>query len=122
MRAGQCGQQVAAGHRIFQHRRSAANPGRVDKKFRLQDHTLKFGSLTMTRGKAFAIKTTNASPSTVNSSTINSVPVYKSWVHLQGRTFLIEEVPLAHLAAALDALPLTCLLYTSDAAADLLCV
>jgi len=61
----------------------------------------------MTRGKAFAIKTTNASPSTVNSSTINSVPVYKSWVHLQGRTFLIEEVPLAHLAAALDALPLT---------------
>jgi len=70
-------------------------PAQIDDWFGLQDHTLKFGSLTMTRGKAFAMKASNSAS-----------PVYKRWLHLQGRTFLIEEVPLVDLADDLNALPL----------------
>ena len=79
-----------------------------DDWFGLQDSTLKFGKLTMTHGKAFAFKGTNASLSTLNSPALNpSVPVYKSWIHSAGRTFLIETVPLLDIAEDLDALPLT---------------
>ncbi len=80
-------------------------PGASDDWFGLQDSTLKFGKLTMTHGKAFAFKGTNALPSTINSQL--STPVYKSWVHADGRTFLIETVPVLDIAEALDALPLT---------------
>jgi len=70
-------------------------PAQTDDWFGLQDHTLKFGSLTMTRGKAFAMRASSSASL-----------VYKRWLHLQGRTFLIEEVPLVDLADDLNALPL----------------
>ena len=78
-------------------------PEQTNNRFGLQDTTLVFGSLTMTRGKAFAMQSSNSQHPVSNSKT----PVYKSWVHLQGRTFLIESVPLIDIANDLDALPLT---------------
>ena len=78
-------------------------PAAYDDWFGLQDHTLKFGKLTMSHGKAFAYKGTNTNLPTSNSQ----AAVYKSWVHLDGRTFLIEQVPLLDIAEDLNALPLT---------------
>ena len=80
-------------------------PGAGDEWFGLQDSTLKFGQLTMTHGKAFAFNGTNGNSRLVSPNP--PIPVYKSWVHAQGRTFLIESVPRLDLAEALDALPLT---------------
>ena len=80
-------------------------PAGYDDYYGLQDTTLKFGKLAMTHGKAFAFQGTNglANLSTPNASS----PVYKSWVHAEGRTFLIESVPVLDIAGNLDALPLT---------------
>ncbi len=80
--------------------------GASDEGFGLQDTTLKFGQMTMHQGNAFAFNPTNSPTSTQNSQP-PAVPVFKSWLHLQNRTFLIEQVPLADLAGALNALPLT---------------
>jgi hypothetical protein len=85
-------------------------PAGYDDWFGLQDSTLKFGKLTMTRGKAFAFKGTNSiSPRSLGGEGQGegAIPVYKSWVHLDGRTFLIETVPLLNIADNLDALPLS---------------
>lgn len=78
-------------------------PSSSDEWFGLLDETLKFGKMTMGHGKAFAAKSSNSQPSSASSLT----PVYKSWMHLGERTFLIEQVPLVYLADELDALPLT---------------
>ena len=79
-------------------------PSVEDQDYGLQDMTLRFGSLLMVQGKAFATKTGDAnSPA----QTPEEVPVYKTWLNLAGRKFLIEEVPLADIADNLDALPLT---------------
>src|ERR1035437_4323105 len=77
-------------------------PTGSDDGYGLQDSTLKFGELTMTQGKAFAI----GSPRPVGQGE-GQTPVYKRWLHLDDRTFLVEEVPLEYLADDLDALPLT---------------
>lgn len=82
-------------------------PAQADDWFGLQDNTLKFGSLTMTHGKAFAVKSSITNSNSQLLSPNSQISVYKSWVHLQGRTFLIEEVPLVYMADDLDALPLT---------------
>jgi hypothetical protein len=78
-------------------------PDASDDWFGLQDDTLNFGRMTMSQGRAFGAGSINPQPSTPNAST----PVYKSWLHLGGRTFLLEQVPLLYLADDLDALPLT---------------
>ena len=80
-------------------------PGASDEWLGLQDSTLKFGRLTMTQGKAFAVKSTNAVLRIPNASP--QTPVYKRWLHVASRTFLVEEVPLVYLADDLDVLPLT---------------
>jgi len=77
------------------------SPGASDDWFGLQDTTLKFGSLTMTPGKAFAVR----SPGSQLPASSSQTPVYKSWLHLQGRTILIEQVPLVYLADDLQQLP-----------------
>ena len=74
-----------------------------DDRFGLQDETLKFGKMTMGQGKAFAANHLNSQVPSANSRT----RVYKSWLHLQGRTFLIEQVPLIYVANELNALPST---------------
>ncbi|MEI8291817.1 MAG: hypothetical protein WCH99_20300 [Verrucomicrobiota bacterium] len=80
-------------------------PAASDEWYGLQDNTLKFGKLTMAEGQAFAFKTTdtNAPAADVTSTT----PVYKHWLRLDDRTFLIEEVPVEYLADDLSGLPLT---------------
>ena len=76
-------------------------PAASDEWFGLQDETLKFGKMTMGRGKAFA------TPNSQTPDARTQTPVFKSWLHLQGRTFLVEQVPLAYVADDLDALPLS---------------
>lgn len=68
-----------------------------DDWYGLVDSTLKFGKLTMGRGKAFATPATNSATA--------SARVYKHWLHVGTRKFLVEEIPLADVAADLNALP-----------------
>jgi len=72
-------------------------PAGGDDWYGLEDSTLKFGKLTMGRGRAFATSATNSI----------SARVYKHWVRAGGRKFLIEEVPLANVAEDLSGLPLS---------------
>ncbi|HVU09417.1 MAG TPA: hypothetical protein VHG89_12820, partial [Verrucomicrobiae bacterium] len=58
------------------------------------DDNLSFGTMQMVPGKAFSIGTSDA-----------SVAVSKSWVTVQSRQFLIEEVPVDAVADDLLALP-----------------
>jgi hypothetical protein len=67
---------------------------------RLTDDRLCFGSMQMVPGRAFLLGT-NA----VNAG----ARVSKRWVSVQGRKFLIEEVPVDAILAGLAALPLTSL-------------
>jgi hypothetical protein len=64
----------------------------------LTDTTLTFGTMQMSRGKAFAIGETSRN---------DGVPVYKSWEQLQGRNFLVESVPVSNLATELEQLPVS---------------
>jgi hypothetical protein len=72
-------------------------PAGGDDWYGLVDSTLKFGKLTMGRGKAFVTPATN--------SVTSSVRVFKRWVHARSRKFLVEEIPLAYVAEDLNALP-----------------
>jgi len=60
----------------------------------LTDTTLKFGGTIFKHGKAFVLEREDV-----------RAPVYKQWLELQGRTFLMEEVPIKRIAAALQSLP-----------------
>jgi len=60
----------------------------------LTDKTLRFGQLWMGRGKAFLVGDSGI-----------KVPVYKTWTTLEGRTFLIEELPYRRIASQLQQLP-----------------
>jgi hypothetical protein len=52
------------------------------------DTTLAFGSMSMIRGKAFQIGSQGES----TEGKRDGIPVNKTWAHITGRTFLIEEV------------------------------
>ena len=60
-----------------------------------KDQTVDFGLMKMVRGKAFDV-----------GSSDQEVPVAKTWMTLEGRQFLVEEVPVAAVAELLDELPL----------------
>jgi archaellum component FlaF (FlaF/FlaG flagellin family) len=66
----------------------------------LSDQSLGFGAMQMVPGRAF-LTGTNA--------TDNGVRVAKSWLLLDGRQFLVEEVPVDAILAGLAALPPTAL-------------
>jgi hypothetical protein len=66
----------------------------------LTDTTLQFGKTTMGHGKAFSIDQTNH-----NRLTLASTRVYKSWLHLNGRTFLVEQLPFHRIRGELQSLP-----------------
>ena len=68
----------------------------------LRDSTLDFGSMKMIRGKAFQIPAQNEPPQ----SSSRSIPVYKTWTQLEGRTLLIEELPYKKIGTFLQTLPL----------------
>jgi hypothetical protein len=65
----------------------------------LQDYTLNFGVMQMIRGKAFITGDPAQAPRP------GRTPVYKTWAHLQGRTFLVEEVPFRRISPQLLQLP-----------------
>ena len=58
------------------------------------DHQLSFGVMQMGRGEAFAL-----------GSETNTIPVTKQWLILDGRTCLVEQVPLPALQSQLQNLP-----------------
>lgn len=70
----------------------------------MADQSLNFGSMCIGLGSASSIgATTNLLDSPTNSTVL--VPVAKQWVHADGRTFLIEEVPFDAVAENLSELP-----------------
>src|SRR5207249_4987122 len=62
------------------------------QSFALPDVELQFGSMRMVEGGAFS----------VGESATNEVRVFKSWDRLEGRTFLIEEVPFPNIEPQLE--------------------
>lgn len=60
----------------------------------LEDDYLSFGAMGMGQGKTFLVG--NSSP---------VVSVEKRWLVVEGRQFLIEEVPIVSIATAIDTLP-----------------
>jgi hypothetical protein len=62
-----------------------------------RDEELDFGGLRMVRGKAFTLGDEKV--------TTQQIRVSKSWQRMEGRDFLVEEVPVAKLAKQLEALP-----------------
>jgi hypothetical protein len=60
----------------------------------LPDTSLGFGTMKIGRGSAFLM-----------GNHAGSTPVSKEWVTLEGRKFLVEEVPIPQIARELDTLP-----------------
>jgi hypothetical protein len=80
-----------------------ADPGQtalaVNPQDGLSDTSLTFGQMKMIQGKAFAVGDTDqAGPP-------SKTPVYKSWQILDGRTFLVEELPVQSITTQLEQLP-----------------
>ena len=75
------------------------NSGTADKANSLQDTNLKFGSMKMVLGKAF-------STSDANKKTVEGTTVFKDWVTVQGRKFLVEKLPYKNIVQQLQKLPL----------------
>jgi hypothetical protein len=75
-----------------------------DAQDNLQDSTLIFGRMRMVQGRAFATGGRHG----------QATPTYKSWMHLQNRTFLIETVPYRRIAPQLQQLPMTSRLETTE--------
>jgi len=73
------------------------NGARVNLHSGLEDSTIEFGSMQMIAGKAFILGN--------GENTQPDVPVAKTWAHLNGRTFLIEEIPVLDVKPQLQLLP-----------------
>lgn len=65
----------------------------------LQDTSLTFGSMKMINGHAFLVNATGVQ------NNLRQLPVYKSWIDSDGRTFLIEELPYQRMSSQLATLP-----------------
>src|SRR5208282_6501839 len=90
----------------------AQTPGPVNTSDGLSDPILTFGTMKMVHGRAFSIGGSGSNFAQNNQSRLPPVatgrtPTYKSWLKLDGRTFLIEEVPYPRLAPQLEQLPVT---------------
>jgi hypothetical protein len=72
---------------------------KVNPHSKLEDSTIEFGSMQMIEGKAFILGDRSESQP--------DVPVAKTWAHLEGRTFLIEEVSLPDVKPQLQQLPVS---------------
>jgi len=64
----------------------------------LADTDLDFGAMKMLRGKAFLAGSEGGD--------VKKIPVMKQWVTIDGRTFLIEQVPLDQISSDLATLPI----------------
>lgn len=65
----------------------------------LTDHQLTFGAMKMVQGRAFSLDDAELQGGLADS------PVYKSWHHEGGRSYLAEEVPLNDIQSQIDRLP-----------------
>lgn len=72
----------------------STEPTFVEGGFQLQDRTLQFGTMKIGHGRAFLMGNDSQSAS-----------VTKEWLTLDGRQFLVEEVPVAQIAGQLQTLP-----------------
>jgi len=77
--------------------KSQERPGRQDGS---ADPTLTFGAMKMNRGKAFLV-----GDSAQAAARSKGIPVSKSWQHLSGRSFLVEELPVQRIRPQLEKLP-----------------
>jgi hypothetical protein len=85
---------------FFDTNNPAQTLGQVNSQNGLSDTTLTFGSMKMVQGRAFSIGDTNQLQTRAG-----GIPTYKSWLHLNGRTILVEEVPYPRIAPQLEQLP-----------------
>jgi hypothetical protein len=69
-------------------------PAAMNERAGLRDATLAFGKMKMVQGRAFS----------TGQSRKNGTPTYKSWLNLNGRKFLVEQLPLSAMAGDLKAL------------------
>jgi hypothetical protein len=83
-----------------QKTRAPGKSGKSGQPEELSDAQLTFGQMQMVPGKAFSTDT-----STRPANRARMIPVSKSWGHLEGRTFLLEDVSLEKLRPELEKLP-----------------
>ena len=74
----------------------------ANQQDRMADTALQFGKMKMIRGKAFIIEQPD---SNAQHHRQKEIPVYKTWTHIDGRAFLVEEVPVAKIATQMQTLP-----------------
>ncbi len=75
----------------------------ADRQHGLTDHELAFGTLRLIQGRAFSL--TENSPGTGPEPGVEDAPVFKSWQHQAGRSYLVEELPWSEIRGALGRLP-----------------
>jgi hypothetical protein len=89
----------------------AQTPGPVNPRDGLSDPTLTFGgTMALVHGRAFFIGgggsgSAQNSPSRLTSAATGGTPTYKSWLKLNGLTFLLEQIPYEQVAPQLEQLP-----------------
>ena len=74
----------------------------TSRKDGLRDASLKFGGMKLARGRAFS--SADANP---RNRLTKGTSVYKSWVRVGTRKFLVEQVPYPRIAVEMRTLPLT---------------
>ena len=91
---------------FFDTNNPVETPAPADPQTGLSDTTLTFGGMaggmTMAPGRAFVVG--NPNPADFPGG---GTPTYKRWFKLNGRNFLIEEVPYPRVASQLEQLPQT---------------
>jgi hypothetical protein len=87
--------------------RAVGQRGRGEAGNGLTDTTLEFGGMEMEPGQALSVADTLRMEVAGMHRTPHGQgrPVYKTWTHLEGRTFLIEELPYEGMQAELENLP-----------------
>lgn len=78
-------------------------PGITDAADGLADDSLTFGTMTIGQGNAFVVNSNGSE--NAYSVAEEQLPVYKTWAHIDGRTFLIEEAPFPQVQPLLSGLP-----------------
>jgi len=73
--------------------------GVIDRANKIQDTNIKLGDMVMIPGRAFATRA-------ANQKVAEGALVFKDWLTVQDRTFLVEKLPYASIALQLETLPL----------------
>jgi RHS repeat-associated protein len=76
--------------------RLSTNSNLARSGLQMPDETLNFGAMKIGRGRAFLMGADS-----------DGVAVSKEWLTLDGRQFLVEEIPMGEIAGQLQKLPLT---------------